>query len=213
LNLTFEITRPAAAASPYVFAFTEDIVTIPSGEQKAKDMAQTIFGQRIFRRQEFQALGLLGSHSIRKFVSTHVRNCGISKDDKDTRGRCWKGKGRVWDCCNDVENPYPDCKVAEKLCMGGPCYYLINTSICSATVLSTFILTKVVPNICKRIPDSTSIVLGKAVLWLVFSSVSNNFLLQAFINEVEGSLNDTEVVALNGRNPILKMPVLVTGAE
>jgi hypothetical protein len=57
----------AAAASPYVFAFTEDI-TIPSGRQKAKGMAQTIFGQRIFRRQEFQALGLLGSHSIRKFA-------------------------------------------------------------------------------------------------------------------------------------------------
>jgi hypothetical protein len=136
--------NPAAAASTFVFAFTEEI-TIPSGGQKAKDVAQTIFGQRIFRRQEFQALGLLGSHSIRKFASTHVR---YSKDDKDTRGR-WKGKGRVSDCYDDVELSYPDCKVAEKLCMGGPCYYLINTSICSATVLSTFILTKVVPNVCK----------------------------------------------------------------
>ena len=90
--------------------------------------------------------------------------------------------------------------------MGGPCYYLINSSICSATVLSTFILTKVVLNICKRLLDSTSIVLGKAVLWLVFSNVSNNFLSQTFINEVEGSLNDTGVVALNGQNPILKVP-------
>jgi hypothetical protein len=110
LELNFR-NNPAAAASPYVFAFTEDI-TIPSGRQKAKDVAQTIFGQRIFRRQEFQALGLLGNHSIRKFASTHVRNCGISKDDKDTRGR-WKGKGRVLDRYDDVEKPYPDCKVAE----------------------------------------------------------------------------------------------------
>ncbi len=53
--------------------------------------------------------------------------------------------------------------------------------------------------------------LGKAVLWLVFSSVSNNFLSQAFIKE---SLNDTGVlVVLNGQNPILKMPVLVSGAD
>ena len=212
MNLTCKITLLAAAASPYMFAFTEDI-TIPSGRQKAKDMAQTIFGQRIFRRQEFQTLGLLGSHSIRKFASTHVRNCGLSKDDKDTRGR-WKGKGRVSDRYDDVELPYPDCKVAEKLCMGGPCYNLIITSICSATVLSTFILTKVVPNIRKRLPYSTLLVLGKAVLWLVFSSVANNFLSQAFINEVKGSLNDTGVATiLNGQNPILKMPVSVSGAD
>jgi hypothetical protein len=75
-------SHPDAAASPNVFAFTEDI-TIPSGGQKAKDMAQTIFGQRTFRRPEFQASGLLG-RSIRKFAPTHVRNCRISKDDKDT---------------------------------------------------------------------------------------------------------------------------------
>jgi hypothetical protein len=41
---------------------------------------------------------------------------------------------------DDVELPYPDCKVAEKLCIGRPCYYLINTSICSSAVLLTFIL-------------------------------------------------------------------------
>ncbi len=175
-------------------------------------MALTIFGQRIFRRQEFQALGLLGSDSIRKFALMHVRNCGISKDDKDTRGR-WKGKGRVSDRYDNVELPYLDCNVAEKLCMGGPCYYFIYTAICSATVLSTFILTKVVPNICKRLPDSTSIVLGMAVLWLVFSSVSNNFLSHAFINKVKGSLNDTGVVVVNGQNPILNMPILVSGAD
>jgi len=29
---------------------------------------------------------LLGSHSIRKFASTHVRRCGITRDEKDIRG-------------------------------------------------------------------------------------------------------------------------------
>jgi hypothetical protein len=60
--------------------------------------------------------------------------------------------------------------------MGGPCFYLINSSrICNATAMTTLILNKVVPNICRQLPDSTAIVLGKAVLWLCFSSQSNKF--------------------------------------
>ena len=65
-------SSPSAAASPYVFAFSED-VTIPSGGHKTKEIAQTIFGQKVFKREEFQSAGLLGSHSIRKFASTHVQ--------------------------------------------------------------------------------------------------------------------------------------------
>jgi hypothetical protein len=72
-------------ASPYVFCFSDDTM-IPSGGLKAKETAQTIFGQKVLQLEEFQSGGLLGSHLIRKFASTHVRRCGISKDDKDTRG-------------------------------------------------------------------------------------------------------------------------------
>ena len=79
---------------------------------------------------------MLGSHSIRKFAATHARRCGVTKDEKDIRGR-WKGKGRVSDVYDDVELPYPDCKVAEKLAMGGPCFYIINSRICNATAMTT----------------------------------------------------------------------------
>jgi hypothetical protein len=82
-------------ALPYVFSFCDDIM-IPSGDKKAKDITQSIFGQKVFCLDEFQGGGLLGSHSIRKFASTHARRCGISKDNRDTRGR-WKGKGRASD--------------------------------------------------------------------------------------------------------------------
>jgi hypothetical protein len=77
-----------------------------------------------------------------------------------------KVKRRVSDQNDDVELPYRDCKVAEKLCIGGPpCYYLINNSICNPCILTTFILIKVTPNVCQRLPDSTCIVvLGKAFL-------------------------------------------------
>jgi hypothetical protein len=40
--------------------------------------------------------GEVGTHSIRKCASTHVRGNGVSKDDKDTRGR-WKAAARVSD--------------------------------------------------------------------------------------------------------------------
>ena len=75
---------------------------MPGRGQKSKDIAQSIFGQNIGKRQEFQPAGLLGSHSIRKLAAAHVRKCGISKDDKDIRSR-WKGKGRVSDVYDDVE--------------------------------------------------------------------------------------------------------------
>ena len=87
----------------------------------------------------------MGSHSFRKFAWMHVRCCGISKDDKDTRGR-WDGKGHDSDRCDDVELPYPDCKVAEKLCMGGACYYVIDNSLSDSNILKKLVLTKVVPN-------------------------------------------------------------------
>ena len=120
-------SNPTAMASPYLFAFSDDI-TIPGGGQKAKETAQNIFGQKVLKLQEFQSGGLLGSHSIRKFASTHVRRCGVSKDDKDTRGR-WKGNGRVSDRYDEVELPYPDCKAAEALCIGGACYYVMTTPL------------------------------------------------------------------------------------
>ena len=175
-----------------------------AGVKKAKDIAQSIFGQNVFKRDEFQLSGLLGSHSIRKFAATHVRKCGISKDDKDIRGR-WKGKGRVSDVYDDVELPYPDCKVAEKLCIGGPYFYLIDNTVVDSTIMTTFILTKVVPNTRRRLPDSTCLVLGKAIVWLVFSSVANNFVSSMdYCNRVKADLAETGIVVEVGKNPILK---------
>ena len=65
----------------------------------------------------------LGTHSLRKFGATRARRCGITKDEKDTRGR-WKCK-RVSDVYDDIELPWPDLKVAVSLCIGGPCKYKV----------------------------------------------------------------------------------------
>ena len=88
LNL---MTIASAMISPYLFPFTDDI-TIPLGGQKSKDIAQNIFGQRIFKREEFSAVdtGPLGSYSVSNYAATHVKRCGLAKVEKIFKG---SGKG------------------------------------------------------------------------------------------------------------------------
>ena len=103
----------SASNSPYILSFSND-VAVPSGGKKAKNIAQAIFGQQIFKIKQFKNGGggtddsglLLGSHSTRKYAATHAQKCGCNKDEKDIRGRC-KGKGRVSDVYDDVELPFP----------------------------------------------------------------------------------------------------------
>jgi hypothetical protein len=90
---------------------------------------------------------------------------------------------------------------------------LIDSSICNSNILTTFILTKVVPNICRRLPDSVAIVLGKAVLWTVFSSVANSFVSADYCERLKADLMDTGIVVPPGRNPVVKMPILVSGDQ
>ncbi|KAI2509491.1 hypothetical protein MHU86_4868 [Fragilaria crotonensis] len=79
--------------------------------------------------------------------------------------------------------------------------------------MTTFILTKVVPNIWRRLPDLTAIVLGKAVLWLVFLSVASDFISTGDRDRVKRELSETGIVIAEGQNPISKVPVLVSGNQ
>ena len=181
--------NPTAMNSPYVFCISDD-VRDPDGGLKTKAMIQSAFTP-LFRREEFKGedddngaaeLSLLGSHSIRKYAATFARRCGVTKDEKDIRGR-WKGAGRVSDVYDDVELPYPDAKVAEKLCGGGPCFYVLDPGL-DATMMNTFVLSRVIPNIRKRLPESTCLVLGKALLWLICSPVADEYVPSEFKREV-----------------------------
>ena len=98
----------------------------------------------------------------------------MTKDEKDIRGR-WKGQGRVSDVYDDVELPYPDAKVAAILCGGGPCYYTTNPRFDTAMV-DQFVLSHVAPNVTrKRLPESACLVVGRALLWLIFSPVVDEY--------------------------------------
>ena len=203
----FLLTNPTAGVTPYVFGFQND-TEIPSGGVKAKNYVQSAFGKKMFNREEFISNGgPLGSHSIRKLGSTHVRRSGATKDEKDIRGR-WKGKGRVSDVYDDIELPYPDAKVAEKLCIGGACKYVIRNG---RGVSDAFILQYVVPNIASRLPDSAALVLGKALLWLIYS-VHGNDVPAAIRNSVRSEYDKVRQ-GNDNTNPINKIPIIITGDD
>ncbi len=74
---------------------------------------------------------------------------------------------------HDVELPYPDAKVAEKLCGGGACFYLPYPRY-DIVMLNSFLLNHVVPNVKKRLPELAYLVLGRALLWLICSPLVDN---------------------------------------
>ncbi len=81
-----------------------------------------------------------------------------------------------------------------------------------ATMVNTFVLSRVVPNIRKRLPESACLVLGKALLWLICSPVADEYIPSDFKRDVllewehvRGADFDAEL------NPIKKMAVTVSG--
>jgi hypothetical protein len=137
----------------------------------------------------------------------------------------------VSDVYEDTELPYPDAKVAEKLCMGGACYYLfpeeltnneVEAGTSTIAMLKTFVLSNVVPNIRKKLPDSAALVLGKALLWLIYSpyDATHNLVPQEFKLRIRMELNEVVSAGVSGvdcnapnYNPIRKAPVIVTGDQ
>ena len=109
----------------------------------------------------------LGSHSIRKYASTWCRSNGISKDDKDHRGR-WKSK-RISDGYDDVQLDWIDARVAQVLCPGGVCAYEVVDQGCT----NEWIATHVTPNVADVFGHALAVLLGKALLWLAFSPYCN----------------------------------------
>jgi hypothetical protein len=192
--------------TPFVFGFSEDI-NRPEGGVKTKKEVQSILHNEIFCREEFNDRGRLGSHSNRKYASTHCRKNGCSKDEKELRGRWKKGK-RVADVYDDVDLPFPDAKVAGKLCMGGPCKYVVKEG---SGVTDNFLLEYVVPHVRTRYSDGVAKILGKALLWLIFSPHSD-YLPQALRDRVQTAYSNIARLPA-GENPIKKIPLVVSGSE
>ena len=146
-----------------------------------------------------------------------------------------------------VGNPKPECltytktpnclpqmqKSPRSYCIGGACYYLFpeelsNTEVkagnLTIAMLKTFILlSNVVPNTRKRLPDSAALVLGKApLLWLIYSpyDATHNLVPQDLKTPFRMEWNEI-VLASDANldcnsaeyNPICRIPVVVTGNQ
>jgi hypothetical protein len=74
-------------------------------------------------------------------------------------------------CMMALSCPYPDAKVAEKLCFGGECIYknCDKDDDFRNSVINSFLLPIAVPNIRKKLPESVSLLLGRSFFWCVYS--------------------------------------------
>jgi hypothetical protein len=204
---TFVTQVPTAGLTPYIFGFTDNI-NIPDGGEKAKEHVQDIFNSEIFNRQEFVDTGPLGSHSVRKFASSHVRKCGISRDQKDIRGR-WKSRRHVSDIYDDVELPFIDAKVGGILCIGGPCKYKIQEG---SGITDDFILENVMTKARTRVGDNVAKVLGKALLWYIMDPCSDGDIPDFLSLRIKNAYQYIQLLPENV-NPIKRVPVVITGHE
>ena len=194
-----------AATSPYVFSFKNDHL-IPDGALKSKAHTQSTL-RTVFNTHDDFAETKLGSHSVRKYASTTVRNNGATKDEKDIRGR-WKSSTRVSDVYDDVELPFPDAKLAGMLCPGGPIRYAI---VPGSGVTRGFIVDRVVPKIKAKFGGDVAYVFGSALLWVLHSPF---FLLMPALlrDDIRMAYADVKPAGFN-ENPMQKVPLIICGNE
>ncbi|KAI2499452.1 hypothetical protein MHU86_15036 [Fragilaria crotonensis] len=156
-----------------------------------------------------EAMGPLGTHSLRKFPATYARRNGCTKDDVDARGR-WRRK-RVSDVYMDVNLPYPDAKVASILCVGGPCKYVVKEG---SGVTDQWLGEHVVPSLLehRRIHRSVSLVLARPILWACFDARMESAMpveLRTRIREAYAGIRVLEADV----NPVDRVLLVVTGYE
>jgi hypothetical protein len=198
--------------SPFLFGVDGIDDPIALFKKKASDFVR----DNVFRSDEFVlalSAGKLGTHSIRKFASTRARRNGASRDDVDSCGR-WKRRKQQSDTYIDPCLLWPDAKVASLLCKGGPCKYATREG---SGVSDDWILQHVAPRIASRFPRAVALVLGHALLWLVFEDYNVDgecYLPNNFVNQVLLAYQDIpgRVLPL-AQNPIKKILLLVTGDE
>ena len=115
----------------------------------------------------------------------------------------------MYDGC--LKLPYPDAKVAEKLCWWWSLLLRVGPHT-RRNKMNTFVLSHVVRNIRKRLPESACLELGNYLLWLMCSPVADEYIPIDFkrdvlleLEHVRGTDFDAEL------KPIKKMAVTVSG--
>jgi hypothetical protein len=201
LEIQLEKT-PGAQMSPFLFSFSNDY-SIPAGGKKALTTASRMISE-VFSDTFYEKCNV-GTHSIRKFANTHCRNCGISKDDVESRGR-WRDGRRVSNRYEDPTLPFVDVQACHALCQGGACTYVAKPGC----VTQEFLCSYVVPGIATKFGANVAIVLGSAVMWTIFSSHSD-MVPEVIRSRVVQAYNALSNKLPNGENPIEQRELVVAG--
>ena len=111
-----------------------------------------------------QRAGRVGTHSFRKGSATFASRFGLPKDWVNLRGR-WRGKKKQVDTYIDVDQPYPDARVAAVLCgPRGPCKYAVKAGM----VVPAAFLDSIVPHCCAAFGTQVARVLTLPLLWAAY---------------------------------------------
>jgi hypothetical protein len=129
------------------------------------------------------------------------------KEEKDIYG-CWRKGKHVSDVNNDVDLPYPDAKVAGKLCIGGHYKYVVKDG---SGVTYNFLPQHVVSSIPAWFSANVAKVLAKLLLWMLFSS-ERNYLPQAMRDCVQTENNNIHLLPAH-KNLVKKILLVVTGKK
>jgi len=95
-------------------------------------------------------------------------------------------------------------------CISSPCAYVVMEG---SGISDNWILHHVVPRIASRFPRGVALVLGRALLWLVFED-SDGYLPEELQNQVKSAYQIVpgQQLAVN-ENPVKKVLLVVTGDE
>jgi hypothetical protein len=182
-----------------------------NGAETTKDHAYQSFKCNVLDSNEFRcvARGPLGTHSNRKFGSTWPRRNGCYRDDVDCRGR-WKRSRKQVDDYIDVTLPWPDAKVASKLCIGGPIKYVLKEG---SGLCDDWLFEHVVPNILKCFEKEVAIVLALPLLWAVSEDERPVWVPEAIRSRILTAYSAVVRLLPIGENPVKRVPLVVTGDD
>ena len=169
--------------------------------------------KEIINSEDFVASGdgPLGTHSVKKYATTHARRSGCNRDFVDYRAR-WKRWRRIQDVYVDTTLEFPDIKVACALCVGGPCKYKF---VAGCGLSDSWVLENVVPNIAAQFDRGVAVVLGKAYLFAIFDPLLRHNVPRRKYEEVMNSYSalDDRIRLPVGTSPVVKVPIVMSHVE
>jgi hypothetical protein len=212
IHLEMFIESGEGALTPLVFGIGDggDDNDIEKIANKTNKKIQSMLQHDILNRPEFVHFvddGPVGSHSVRKLAATHSRKNGCTKDEKDIRGR-WKKGRRISDVYDDIDLPYPDAKVAGRLCIGGPCKYVLKEF---SGITGNFLMENVVPSIRSRFSTAVASVLALPLLWAVFEN-GDDYLPKGMTDRIREAVRQVSQLP-DDENPVKKVMLVISGNE